>query len=118
MTSILKIGFISAPKGLEKFLLEEGFERTDKKLHRDLKDFKKKGAEGPLIYCDKNSNLLRLEVAVLLKIHYENSNSKQLQSAYNLARKILSKYNVVYFDPVMGTLLDSAEYRENIKSSQ
>ncbi|HLC74140.1 MAG TPA: hypothetical protein VJH20_05910 [Candidatus Nanoarchaeia archaeon] len=111
MTPPIHVEFASVPRGLEKFLAQEGYIRTDNRPNaKEFKDFSRKGG-GPSLYYDAFTCLRRIDVAVLLKIHYDNSNSLQLSYAYDLARKLMLRFNVTVFDPLTEIEITSREYR-------
>lgn len=112
MNPPIHIEFTSVPRGLEKFLAQEGYIRTDNRSHaKEFKDFSRKDGGGPSLFYDAFTCLRGIDVAVLLKVHYDNSNSLQLSCAYDLARKLMLRYNVTVYDPLTDIEITSREYR-------
>ena len=112
MTPPIHVEFASVPRGLEKFLAQEGYIRTDNRSHaKEFKDFSRKDGRGPSLFYDAFTCLRGFDVAVLLKIHYDNSNNSQLNGAYDLARKLLLRFNVTVYYPLTDIEITSREYR-------
>ena len=111
MTLPLVLKLISKPKGLEKFLINQGYKRIDNKSHpKEFIDFRKIDALGPYVYVDLTPILRDPIIATLIKIQYAKDRH-QLREAYNLARNILLNFNSYFYDPETGIEMSSEEYR-------
>ncbi len=111
MTLPLVLELLSKPKGLEKFFINQGYQRIGHKTNsKEFKDFKKIDVLGPYVYVDLTPILRDPIIATLIKIQY-SKDIHQAREAYNLARNILLNFNSYFYDPETGIEMSSEEYK-------